>query len=306
MRALGDRFVAIVLALGLIAAAMTGARADPYADALAAFAADSFDQTIDGINGIAASGNPLAATVIAALQEGRLLFSAESKQVFIREEPDGLIDAATGRPATGPAPADLSPVRLNNRLRRIVEAALGSLTLMAPDPGKRLEAAQAVFKSKDANAFPALDQAIAKETDQRVKQALIEASDIDDDALVQSAADRLLLVVRLHAERERAPVNRDQFATRGDSHADRGGGKMPDVEMDPEALIARRQKVLDGGERRRLHEVDHHRCCEDSHASAADARRHMLDPDQQIGRSLQSGCKLGEVHFESTWDLKAI
>ena len=175
MRALGDRFMAIVLALGLIAAAMTGARADPYADALAAFAADSFDQTIDGINGVAASGNPLAATVIAALQEGRLLFSAESKQVFIREEPDGLIDAATGRPATGPAPADLSPVRLNNRLRRIVEAALGSLTLMAPDPGKRLEAAQAVFKSKDANALPALDQAIAKETDPRVKRALLEA-----------------------------------------------------------------------------------------------------------------------------------
>src|SRR5919108_528533 len=53
--------------------------------------------------------------------------------------------------------------------------ALGSLTLMAPDPGRRLEAAQAVFKSRDANALPALDQAIAKETDRRVKQALIEA-----------------------------------------------------------------------------------------------------------------------------------
>jgi urea transport system permease protein len=46
---------------------------------------------------------------------------------------------------------------------------------MAPDPGKRLEAARAVFKSRDANALPALDQAIAKETDPRVKQALIEA-----------------------------------------------------------------------------------------------------------------------------------
>src|SRR5262249_21135559 len=75
----------------------------------------------------------------------------------------------------GDEPADLSPVRLNNRLRRIVEAALGSLTLLAPDPGKRLEAAQAVLRSKDANALPALDQAIGKETDPRVKQALTEA-----------------------------------------------------------------------------------------------------------------------------------
>src|SRR5262249_56170507 len=66
-------------------------------------------------------------------------------------------------------------VRLNNRVRRIVEAALGSLTLMAPDPARRLEAAQAVFKSRDANALPALDQSIAKETDARVKLALLEA-----------------------------------------------------------------------------------------------------------------------------------
>src|SRR5436853_65701 len=87
----------------------------------------------------------------------------------------GVLAAAPGAPVAGAPPADLSPVRLNNRLRGVVVAAMGSLTLMAPDPGKRLEAAQAVFKSKDPNALPALDQAIAKETDARVKQALIEA-----------------------------------------------------------------------------------------------------------------------------------
>ena len=180
MLAFGDRFIALVFAIGVLvsgvlAALTTGAQAGPYEDALSRFSADSFDQTIEGINEVVASGNALAAPVITALQEGRLLFSAESKRVFIREQPDQLIDAATGQPAAGPAPADLAPVRLNNRLRRIVEAALGGLTLMAPDPGKRLEAAQAVLRSKDANALPALDQAIAKETDARVKPALIEA-----------------------------------------------------------------------------------------------------------------------------------
>ena len=99
--------------------------------------------------------------------------SARKASAFSSEDPsDRLIDAATGQPVAGSAPADLAPVRLNNRLRGIVQAALGSLTLMAPDPAKRLEAAQAVFKSRDANALPALDQAIAKETDARVKQAL--------------------------------------------------------------------------------------------------------------------------------------
>ncbi len=180
MPAFNDRFIALVLAIGvlvfgLLAALTADAQAGPYEDALSRFSADSFDETIEGINGVVASGNALAAPVITALQDGRLLFSAESKRIFIRDRSDQLIDAATGEPIAGSPPADLSPVRLNNRLRRIVEAALGGLTLMAPDPGKRLEAAQAVLRSKDANALPALDQAIAKETDARVKQALIEA-----------------------------------------------------------------------------------------------------------------------------------
>ena len=180
MPAFNDRFIALVLVIGvlvfgLLAALTAGAQAGPYEDALSRFSADSFDETIEGINGVVASGNALAAPVITALQDGRLLFSAESKRVFIRDRSDQLIDAATGEPIAGSPPADLAPVRLNNRLRRIVEAALGGLTLMAPDPGKRLEAAQAVLRSKDANALPALDQAIAKETDARVKQALIEA-----------------------------------------------------------------------------------------------------------------------------------
>jgi len=175
MRAFSDRFIALVCALAVLAALMTAARADAYEEGLRRFTADSFDETIEGINAVATSGNARAAQVIGALQEGRLLFSAAEKRVFIREMPDQLIDPATGRPVAGDVPSDLAPVRLNNRLRRIVEAALGSLTLMAPDPGKRLEAAQAVLKSKDANALPALEQAIAGESDPRVKQALSEA-----------------------------------------------------------------------------------------------------------------------------------
>ena len=175
MVAFRDRLMALVLVLGMLAVLVTGTQAGPYEDAIARFTADSFDETIEAINGVAASGNPLAATIIEALQDGRLFFSAEAKRVFIKDKSDRLIDAATGEAVAGSAPADLAQVRLNNRLRRIILAVLGGLTLLAPDPGKRLEAAQAVFRSKDANALPALEQAIAKETDARVKRALIEA-----------------------------------------------------------------------------------------------------------------------------------
>jgi urea transport system permease protein len=168
-----NRLLALVLALGIFTA--TAARAGPYEDALSRFVTDDFDDTTAAINGIAASGHPLAPAVLDALGDDRVLFSAQAKTVFFRDKSDRLIDAVTGQPVTAGAPADLAPVQINNRLRRVIEAALGALTLMVGEPDKRVEAAQAVFQSRDASALPALDQAIAKETDARVKRALIEA-----------------------------------------------------------------------------------------------------------------------------------
>jgi urea transport system permease protein len=175
MLGLCNRLLALLFALGILVALPAAAVSGPYEDALARLLTDDFSDTIEAVNGVAASGNPLAATVIEALQDERLFFSAESKTVYFRDAAGQLIDATTGRPAAGAAPADLSQVQINNRLRRVVDAALGALTLMVGDADKRFDAAQAVFQSRDANALPALDQAIAKETDARVKQALAQA-----------------------------------------------------------------------------------------------------------------------------------
>src|SRR6478672_1467913 len=166
-----ERIIALVFALGLLIAGALGASAQNYEAALAGFTKDSFNDTDSAIGAVAASGNPLALDVIQALQDGRLLFSGD--KVFIKDKAGATLDAATGKPAA--APADAANVRLNNRLRRSVEAALGGLTLMSNDPVRRYEAAQAVFKSRDANALATLDAALAKETDGRVKRALSEA-----------------------------------------------------------------------------------------------------------------------------------
>jgi urea transport system permease protein len=170
--------VALVATIGFLLGP-TSARADTgaagFAQALSGFTADSFSDTEDAINAVAASGSPRALPVIQALQDGRLQFSAETKQVFIKVGSDQLLDAATGQPFAGTPPADLDTVRVNNRLRRAVDAALGGLTLLSTDPAKRLDAAQAVFKSREASALPTLEAAIAKETDANVKRALQEA-----------------------------------------------------------------------------------------------------------------------------------
>jgi urea transport system permease protein len=175
MHVFRDRVIALVLAVGMLVAAASIVRAQGFDAAIAGFAADSYSDTEKAIEATAASGNPRAAIVISALQEGRLLFNPGTKKVYVKSESGVLLDATTGEPAAAENAADLKPVRLNNRLRRAIEAALGGLTLLAPDPGKRFEAAQAVFRSREAAALPTLDAALAKETDPGVKRALQEA-----------------------------------------------------------------------------------------------------------------------------------
>ncbi len=164
MHRLRDGLALVLLALAMALAA-PATKAANLEEAIAHFTQDDFSETDAGIGAVAESGDPRAAAIIEALQDGRLLFSAEQKKVFYKDADGKLIDAATGAAVTGAPPGDLETVRINNRLRRSIDAAIGGLTLLSPDPGKRYDAAQAVFKSREQNALPALEAAIAKESD---------------------------------------------------------------------------------------------------------------------------------------------
>jgi urea transport system permease protein len=174
MHGFHDRALALLFAIGLLLFGAALANAGPYEDALAGLTTDSFGYTADAIDALSASGDPRTGPLLEALKDQRLLYSADAKRVFIKDKSDRLTDAASGAMVATP-PADIEKVRLNNRVRGMLDAALGSLTLMAKEPGRRFDSAQAVFKSRDAGALPNIDKALEKETDARVRKALTEA-----------------------------------------------------------------------------------------------------------------------------------
>jgi urea transport system permease protein len=196
--------VLLLCVLGLGGAAL----AAPLDDTLARFGSTKFDDIEAAIDGLAASGEPRAASILEALAEGRLLVQPAERRVYVKEPSGGLVEAATGQAAPAEASADaLKPVRVNNRLRRAVAAALGGLTLLSPDPGKRLEAAQAVLRSRDPTALPTLDQALAREEDAGVKQALGEARAAVLLVMPSAAeADRLAAVQVLRARGDQEAI----------------------------------------------------------------------------------------------------
>jgi urea transport system permease protein len=193
------RWIAVALAIALAFAAAP-LRAAGLEEALAHFTTDDYGEIADGITAVAESGDARAASILEALQDNRLFYSAEQKKVFYKDASGGLFDAATGMPVAGDGPADIDTVSINNRLRRAIDAALGGLTLMSPDRTKRYDAAQAVFKSHEANVLPAIETAIDKESDASIKRALNEARAAvilnSDDA---SEADKLAAVAVIRA-----------------------------------------------------------------------------------------------------------
>ena len=167
-------FRALPFALLLILATVLPALAGPFEDAIVKFADDDYASTEEAVGIIATSGNPLAFSIISALQDGRLMADPDTKKIYLTE-PDGkIIDAATGA-AVASIPDSAALVRINNHLRRAVEAALGGLTLSSPDKDKRIEAAQSVFKTHDEAMLPLIDNALKKETNKDAKQALSSA-----------------------------------------------------------------------------------------------------------------------------------
>ncbi|MFM9973887.1 MAG: urea ABC transporter permease subunit UrtB [Beijerinckiaceae bacterium] len=147
--------------------------AAPLDEALKRFSEDSFSETEKAIGEIALSGDDNAAKILEALQAARLFVGGTQKNTFYKDASGQVFNAATGE--TVAAPTDLAVVRLNNRLRRSLEAAIGSLTLFSSDPLKRQSAAESVFRSRDVSMLEPLRGALAKEQNPKIRKLFAEA-----------------------------------------------------------------------------------------------------------------------------------
>jgi urea transport system permease protein len=138
----------------------------------------NFNEAEALVSRIAATGDPRVVPALNAFSEGDLYFRKSDKEVFAAK-PAGsqleLLDPVTGESAGQIAKSAVTKIKVNNNLRRAIRAALGGLTLMSPDRGARLSAADAILRSPSADALELVEAALAKETDPEVKSRMQEA-----------------------------------------------------------------------------------------------------------------------------------
>src|ERR1700761_648694 len=128
------------------------ARAD---DPLAELASGSFNTVRQGVEDLAQSGNPNAAKILSALQNGKLFYLPDHT-LLIQAEDGSYTNAVTGE-SVSDDDSEAKAVRINNAIRSALDAALGSLRLFDPNASVRLDAAEAVSNSHEPAAIPILD-----------------------------------------------------------------------------------------------------------------------------------------------------
>ncbi len=155
------------------------ALAQSTADLIQAFGQTrSFSDVEKLVDRLAGSGDPAVAPALRALSEGDLYARQGDHRVFIahfRGSGYELYDPVTGKKAGEAPDGTIRKIKVKNSIRVAVRDALGTLTLRAKDPAKRLAAADTLFHSAEPKQIPALDRAIAAETVAQVKARFEQA-----------------------------------------------------------------------------------------------------------------------------------
>ncbi len=170
------RLIITAIAIFLMSITAIAQDATTFIDALGQ---GNFKDRETAITSLAASGSKAAIPVLDALTAGTLYVRKSDSKVFITTANGDLLTLTNpeGMKPEGEGPkAGFEKIKVNNAVRRVLQNALGSLTLLNPDIGTRRKAVLSVLKSGDPAALPALENAIASEKDAGLAQLLKQAA----------------------------------------------------------------------------------------------------------------------------------
>lgn len=173
--------------------------------------AKKFADTQAVIDELAQSADISAVPALKALAEGELkILKSDRTIVITRKQGVGFVysDPLTGEPLGTADKGDFKKVRIKNSIRRSIGGVLSSLTLGAPDPAIRLQAAETLFSKSDPDAVAQLDAAIAKETSDEVRERMLQARAAAILAGDRDAEEKLraIAVVSLRGDRKALAV----------------------------------------------------------------------------------------------------
>jgi len=170
------RIIVLVLAAALATTASAAADEATMARLVADLGQKSFSKKSKAIDALVATGDPRVATVLEAMLSRNLFRQTADGAILLKVKKDGgsiyrnpLTEAVIAKPTK------LKKIRINNKLRKKLRGAIGSLSLQHRDPAKRIAAADAVFKSRAKAMMAPLEAALGSEPDDAVEDRMRRA-----------------------------------------------------------------------------------------------------------------------------------
>ncbi len=206
-RALKILLLTLCLALPAFATALK-AQEDIHA-LVDALGVGDFPEREAAIKALVASGDSHVSEILQQLSDGQLYVNSETGGPVLLQ--GGTEDEPTfSDPISGDAVADIDPdymskVRINNSLRGVISSAMSQLTLLSPDRGARLAAAQGLLRDADPANLDLLNSALAAEKDADVKNTM------------EAARAVMMLKSDVSAEDKKSAI--DTIAARGGRNA---------------------------------------------------------------------------------------
>jgi urea transport system permease protein len=154
------------------------------------------------VSDIERAGGRAAMPVLTAMQDGALYYREDTLQLLLRRESDGgrvmITDVFSGDALTDISDDDIAQVRINNRLRAVLQATVARIRLLQGTDTEREQAAQIMLSSLNEDNLAVLNEAIANEQVASVADMINVA--LAMNVLVTDApqAERLAAVQTLH------------------------------------------------------------------------------------------------------------
>ena len=223
-----ERLLALLLLL-TAAAARAGEAAPPEARPTTTLDAATLDRLVqpesrdEALASLVEAADVHALPVLRALLEGTLYVGPTA--VLVDRE-GALQDALTGAPVQVDRD-QLEQVTINNRLRKTLERSVAALSLGEGSAADRLAAARVLQENPGPEVLPAVEKALARETDRQVKEVL-------------RATSAMLALASTDPARRLTAIEELRKA-----HAKRQLAQRLEVEQDPAVLAVLKDAVRD-------------------------------------------------------------
>ena len=177
-----------------------------FIEALELLKAKSYKDREKAINLMVATKDNRVKNILEAMLNARLFYTKQDKNVVIGVQQDDsytITDQLSNKETADVGKSDLQKIKVNNKLRRILRAAIATLSLSSPDATERLSAVKQMFGKTSKAGIASLVAHLEVEKNEKVRteiNTLISINYLESGNKEQQLAAIIELSESLHSE----------------------------------------------------------------------------------------------------------